>query len=179
MSLMDNNMLTSSPLWNIFNILTYTGIKGNKNTSSCNLLWSHPSCFHFLFSQCTYLKPWTSVTQSKWLIKSQWVFFCYVLHYRLCTWVHTGATGIAGSGHPVGLVVIIHDLIYPSYTAKEGHAAKLFFTVRVIIAVCLQANCLHYRIIPLNVHCLKNIFKATFLDRDDCCCHSPMYSSCC
>lgn len=70
-------------------------------------------------------------------------FFCYVLRYRLCTWVHMGATGIASSGHPVGLVVIIHDLIYPSHTAKEGHAAKLFFIMRVIIAVCFQANCLH------------------------------------
>lgn len=101
-----------------------------------------------------------------------------MLHYRLCTRMHTSATGIAGSGRPVGLVVIIQDLIHPSHTAKEGHAEKPFFTVRVIIAVCLQANCLHYRIIPLNVPCLKNDFKATFLARDDCC-HFPMYSSHC
>ena len=137
-------------------------MKGNKDTSSCNLLWSHPSCSHFLFSQCNYLKPGTSAaTQSKRLLKRQWDLFYYMLRYRLCI-VHMGATGIASSGHPVGWVVIMHDLIHPSATAKEGPSAKLLFTARLMIAVCLQAHCLQYRIIPLNVHYLKNIFKATY-----------------
>jgi len=81
---------------------TYIDLKGNNDTSCCNLLWSHPSYFHFLFSQCTYLKPWTSAaTQSKIFLKRQWNFFYYVLRYRLCM-VHMGATGTISSGHPVG-----------------------------------------------------------------------------
>lgn len=163
MSLLDSNMQIISPLWNILNILTVHTFTWKKiDTSFCNPLWSHPSCFHFLFSQCTHLKPWTSAaTESKRLIKRQWHLFYYVLRYRLCI-VHMGATGIVSSRHPVGWAVIIHDFMHLSATAKEGHSAKLLFIARVIFAVYLQARCLQYRIILLNVHYLKNIFKATY-----------------
>lgn len=70
-SQLDSNALIISPFRNILRILIiYIDTKENKGTSSYNLLRSHPSCFYFLFSQCTYLKHWTSATtQSKRLKK--------------------------------------------------------------------------------------------------------------
>lgn len=52
--------------------------------------------------------------------------------------------------------------MHPSAAAEEGHSAELLFIARVIIAVCLQAHCLQNKIIPLNIHYLKNVFKATY-----------------
>lgn len=119
---------------------TYIDMKRITDFSSCSLLWSHPSCLNFLFSQCTYLKPWTSAaTQSKRLIKRLWDLFYYMLHYRLCI-AHIGATGIVCNEHKVGWVAITHDRIHPSNTAKEWHSAKLLFIASVIITGCLQEN---------------------------------------
>jgi len=78
---------------------------------------------------------------------------CYAIDCAWCTWVQLELSVVD---------TLWGDLIHPSATAKEGHSVKLLFKARLIIPVCLQARCLQYRIIPLNVGYLKKVFKATY-----------------
>lgn len=180
MSLLDSNTLRTSPFWNILHILIiYIDMKENKGTSSYNLLWSHPSCFYFLVSQCTYLKHWTSVITHKVKdLKRRCDFFYCVLPYRLCI-VHVGASGIVGSGYPVEWVVIIHDLIHPLTLPKKG-TQQSYCSQKEWSPECASKHIVCSTEQSLWMYLTWRTFlKPLILARDDFCCHSPVYYSSC